>query len=193
MNQDVRSAIMDLLRVGVKEYDSTTESHIQRYVLSPKEIHLKINVNKKQKINLSNVYFHLEKLRGKGYIKTVAEIKIKRQIVNYYGRTAKLFLLSGSQKENNDWLSDFFLAINKNFDKNELAKLNNKFQTVFKNSYELRRQWLENNQEILSQSNLDPRNIYKFLTILDSASEPIREILVEFRKLLNYPTDKGQD
>lgn len=193
LNQEVRSAIMDLLRVGIKEYDSINRCTIQRYVLSPKEIHQKINQDRKQKIKLSNVYFHIDKLKENNLIEIVAEIKIKRQIVNYYGRTAKLFLLIGSEKQTFDWLIDLFQSLNKKIDRNHLQKLNKEFQVSFRETDKERREWLEKNQNVLTQFNLDPRTIYKFLTILDSASEPVRKILVEYRKLLSYPKVERED
>jgi hypothetical protein len=89
---EVRSEIMDLMRIGYEEFNPLTEQSIVRHTFTAKEVLALIQDKTQIKLKLSNVYFHLKLLQEKGFIEPIASIKKGKTTTTFFGRKAKLFV-----------------------------------------------------------------------------------------------------
>ncbi len=190
--QEVRSAILDILRSGIEEYDERDLVRI-RHVLSVKELHKIINERISKKIKLSNVYFHLNQLRDREFVQIVASIKKGRQITHYYGRTAKLFLWMG--KENDNFKDNYFIALIQTFNPDITSEtIEELYKSLLLNKLEIHNQakmWLENNVEELTELNVDTRYVYNFLKSILRCDPSSIEVYNKINELLNISVDSN--
>jgi hypothetical protein len=189
--QEVRSAILDILRTGIEEYDEDRDLIQARHVFSVKELHKIIKKRLSKKIKLSNVYFHLNQLKDREFVQIVATIKEGRQITHYYGRTAKLFLWGG--KEENDPKVSKFITLMQYFNPDLTSEtIKGHYESLMEISLESHirvKTWLENNVEKLTELNVDTRDVYSFLKSIDRCNPKSIEVYNKINELLNFPGD----
>ncbi|MFW9778427.1 MAG: hypothetical protein ACFFE8_06185 [Candidatus Heimdallarchaeota archaeon] len=191
---EVRSAIMDLMRLGSEEFDPVTETTVVRHAFTAKEMLALIRSQIKKKITLSNVYFHLGLLEEKGFIEPIASIKIGRTTTSFFGRKAKLFFAladSGKEEFLEDDKTGKFLALLAEMDPsasltdhkelmNQLRERRNELHSSIK-------KWisLEENEKMLVKLNIDLRDLYGFLLFVLSESQLPNETSLKMAKILN--------
>lgn len=189
--QEVRSAILDILRTGIEEYDEALDVTRFRHVFSVKELHKLMKERISKKIKLSNVYFHLNQLKNREFVQIVTSIKEGRQITHYYGRTAKLFLWGG--KEDADVKVKKFIALMQHFNPDLPSETIEKlFESLLQTSFKSHKRvklWLENNVVKLTELNLDTRDVYSFLKSIDRCNSKSIEVYNKINELLNFPID----
>ena len=189
--QEVRSAILDILRKGIEEYDENKDLIRVRHVFSVKELHKLIKERRSKKVKLSNVYFHLNQLRDREFVQIVATIKEGRQITHYYGRTAKLFLWGG--KEESDPRISKFITLMKFFNPDLTSEtIKEHYESLIQISLESHNRvktWLENNVEKLTELNVDTRDVYNFLKSIDRCNPKSIEVYNKINELLNFTGD----
>ncbi|MFX0126090.1 MAG: hypothetical protein ACFFAE_20885 [Candidatus Hodarchaeota archaeon] len=191
--QEVRSAILDILRNGIEEYDERHDLVRNRHVFSVKELHKLIKERISKKIKLSNVYFHLNQLKDREFVQIVTSIKEGRQITHYYGRTAKLFLWMG--KEQNDSEYSHFTTLMQFFNPDITSEtVKELFKSLLQIKLEVHnrvKMWMENNVDILTELNVDTRDFYNFLKSIDRCNPRSIEVYNKINELLNFPMDSN--
>ena len=197
VKQEVRSEILDVLRKGIEEYDEKQDLIEVRHVFSAKELHKLIKERLSIKIKISNVYFHLNKLLDKGYVQIVTSIKEGRQITHFYGRTARLFLWMGEPLDTTDVndeskFSDFIIILkrfNPDLTSVTINELFRSFLQVYQETHGRAKKWMEKNIEILTELNVDTRDVYKSLRLIDRSDSKTIETYNKIMKLLNFPEE----
>ena len=195
VHQEVRSEILDILREGIKEFDESEDQEVIRHVLSSKELHKIIKQNLKTKIKLSNVYFHLHKLEEKGYVEIITSIKEGRHITHYYGRKARLYLWIGEpfeeikEKSKFQNIVDILKHFNPELSLDSIESLLNSLVKSKKKTHNLIKQWIESNENVLIDLNLDIRDLYRFLAMIDRCDPTTIELHNKITKLLNFPAN----
>ncbi len=197
--QEVRSAILDILRNGIEEYDERRDLIEIRHVFSVKELHKLIREKISKKIKLSNVYFHLNQLKERGFVQIVTSIKEGRQITHFYGRTAKLFLWMGETLDETELTDDSifhkFMALMQHFNSDLTVET---IETLYKSLLNTKQEthnrvkmWMENNLEKLTELNMDTRDVYNFLRSIDRCNPESIEVHNKIIRLLNFPIDSN--
>ncbi|MHA2246693.1 MAG: hypothetical protein ACXADY_17250 [Candidatus Hodarchaeales archaeon] len=197
VKQEVRSEILNVLRKGIEEYDEKQNLVEIRHVFSAKELHKLIKESLSIKIKISNVYFHLNKLIDKGYVQIVTSIKEGRQITHFYGRTARLFLWMGEPLDTTDVtdeskFSDFIIILkrfNPDLTSETVNNLFRSFLQVRQETHDRAKRWMEKNLEIVTELNVDTRDVYKFLMSIDRCDSKTIETYNKLMKLLNFPEE----
>lgn len=197
--QEVRSAILDILRNGIEEYDEKNDLVDIRHVFSVKELHKLIRERTSKKIKLSNVYFHLNQLKERGFVQIVTSIKEGRQITHFYGRTAKLFLWMGEALDETEATDDSkyldFIALMQHFNPDlTLENIEPLYKSLLQTNQETHnrvKSWMENNLEKLTELNMDTRDVYNFLKSIDRCNPRSVKVHNKIITLLNFPTDSN--
>lgn len=172
VKQPTRSAIIEMLRTGIK--DEKSENNL-RFALNAHEIQQHLN-EQGIKTSLQNVYFHLNNLLDGGLIKEIAIIKEGRFNRRYYGRTAKLFLdvffkeannIDIKIDENKTKILNLIKASNSNREPKNAEEI---VESFLKERYALYAEiddkldkWFKNNAESLIDFNIDVLQTYHFL------------------------------
>jgi DNA-binding transcriptional ArsR family regulator len=196
IKQEIRSEILDVLREGVQEYDENNNIVEIRYAFSVKELHKLIKERIKTRIKISNVYFHLNRLREKGYIEIITSISEGRQTTHYFGRTARLFLWMGEPLETKKIAEDTaylnFVTLLKQFKPNLTSEFIEELYTSFIHArlegHQRIKQWIKKNEEQLVTLNMDTRDLYQFLKSIDNCTTTIIEVNNKIARLLDFPT-----
>lgn len=191
---EIRSAIMDLMRLGHEEFDPVTKKSVVRHAFTAKEILTLIRSQTKKNTKLSNVYFHLGLLEEKGFIEPIASIKIGRTTTSFFGRKAKLFFAladSGKEEFLEDDKAGKFLALLAKMDPgaslNDHKELMNQLRERRNELHSSIKKWisLEENEKILVKLNIDLRDLYGFLLFVLSESQFPNEASLKMAKILN--------
>ena len=191
VRQEVRSAILDILRKGIEEYDEKNDLIRNRHVFSVKELHKLIKEKLSKKIKLSNVYFHLNQLKDREFVQIVTSIKEGRRITHYYGRTAKLFLWMGKEQKDAEYnnFTDLMQYFNPEIDSETIKEL---FMSLIQSKLEIHnraKMWLEKNVAVLTELNVDTRDFYNFLKSIDRCNPRSIKVYTKINELLNFPVD----
>ncbi|MHA2365886.1 MAG: hypothetical protein ACXAC7_18145 [Candidatus Hodarchaeales archaeon] len=193
-NQEIRSLILDILREGQEE-TLTNDLKAIRHVFTVKEIYRFLKTKTKQRLKLSIVYFHLNELEKQKYISIITSVNIGRHKVNYYGRSARLYLfidkssnkiLESKEYQTYKRIIQYF---NPELPETEISTLFQNYQQLIKGSYDRIEHWIETNCDLLVDANCDFRDIYNFLHIIDNYNPSIVKLHSEFAKLFNFPTE----
>ncbi|MFW9995055.1 MAG: hypothetical protein ACFFD4_23660 [Candidatus Odinarchaeota archaeon] len=185
-SQEVRSLILAVLREGI------VEDKQSRHALSAKELFKTVKKRMDAKIKLSNIYFHLDKLQNQGYVQIVTSIKEGRHITHYFGRTARLFLFSGRQDDKQkrfQTLNKLLQHFNPERPEESNRRLFDRAERAWEESEKKLNKWMERNEEILLELDIDLRQIYSFLMEVDTFSSGAIELNTEFAKLLRFPPE----
>ena len=197
VQQEVRSAILDILRKGIEEYNENLDLVEVRHVFSAKELYKLIKERISVQIKISNIYFHLNRLKDSGYVQIVASIKEGRQITHFYGRTARLFLWTGEPLDKtevtNDSVHHNFMTLLQHFNPNLTSEtINVLYRSFFQakqENHDQVKKWMEKNIEILTELNVDTRDIYKFLMLIDRCDSKTIEVSNKILTLFNFPDE----
>ncbi|MFX0171165.1 MAG: hypothetical protein ACFE9L_04535 [Candidatus Hodarchaeota archaeon] len=197
INQEIRSELLDILREGVEEYNEEKKISEIRHAFSVKELHKLIKERVKTKIKISNVYFHLNKLKEKDYIEIVTSIREGRQITHFFGRTAKLFLWIGEPVETNKLSEDTnylkFATLLEHFAPNVISESSKELymaaMQIKKEGHEKIRQWIEKNEELLMRLNMDTRDLFQFLISIYQCDPTVIEMNRKIARLIDFPCD----
>jgi len=176
MNQEIRSEILDILREGILD-DSilNNERRRRRYALNAQELQKFVGERLQREITLSNIYFHLQKLKEIDCVQELVSIREGKYNVAYFGRTAKLFSSSirDSEKirEKLNTLRKLFIrllpSLNPKIDKETIMNLFDEIYQYRLEREQLRFAWLEKHAELLTDLEFDILIIDKFLMELD--------------------------
>jgi len=181
MNQEVRSVILDILREGILDdvFFEKDGKKRRRYALNAQELQKHIEKRLEREITISNVYFHLQKLKEIDCIQELVSIREGKYNVAYFSRTAKLF--SSSIKESakagdieavRKFIIQLLPSVNPTIHKETIMNL---FDEIYQ--YRLKREkrrfeWLEKHADLITDLEFDILTIDKFLMELDG-SDPI--------------------
>lgn len=176
--QPIRGYILEILREGIEEIDPNTTLKIKRHVLTARELYIQV---KKKLVSgtsctLSNIYFHLSVLEeDPGYIKEVLTIKSGKQKIKYFGRTAKLFLYKDSNiskelAKTKNIIAELSIIINilqpsvtEEQVKSLFTKYSDKRIEAEFNSSDQVTKWIAQHETLLSEHNIDIRDLHDFL------------------------------
>lgn len=193
IHQEVRSEILDILREGIEEYDDSVDRSIIRHVFSSKELHKLIKERLATKIKVSNVYFHLHKLEENGFVEIIASIKEGRHVTHYFGRTARLFLWIGEPieelKENSKFknIVSVLKHFNPDLPSDSIDLLLTSLVESKKETHTLIKNWIEVNEDLIIKLNLDVRDLYTFLVMINRSDPSTSELHKKIADMLNFP------
>ncbi|MFX1284013.1 MAG: hypothetical protein ACFFB5_10175 [Promethearchaeota archaeon] len=194
VEQEVRSAILNLLREGIEEYNEEQDLIEMRHVFSAKELRKLINERISKRIKISNVYFHINTLKDNGYLQIVTSIKEGRQITHFYGRTARLFLWIGEPLEKAKITEDsiylnlkvLLKQFHPDLASEDIKELYRSFLQIKQETHDRVKLWMEKNVEILTKLNVDTREVYSFLKSIDQCNSHTIEIYHRIMKFINF-------
>ncbi|MHA1966218.1 MAG: winged helix-turn-helix domain-containing protein [Candidatus Hodarchaeales archaeon] len=194
ISQGVRSQIVDLFREGKEEFDPNSEKNVIRHAFSAKEILAHIQRILDVKITLQNIYFHLSKLEDAGFITRITSIKEGRHSTHFFGRTARLFLHIGSSSEK-DFLTDEKLQkitsllekLNPGISLDDQISIFNELEESSAKARERIKHWMEKNEKLIIELNIDFRDAYEILYMIDRFDKAAIEIARKIAKLFKYP------
>ncbi|UCE12364.1 MAG: winged helix-turn-helix transcriptional regulator [Candidatus Heimdallarchaeota archaeon] len=192
VKQEIRSAILDTLREGIMEYDEQNDRVHTRHVFSAKELQKIIGKRVSIKIKISNVYFHLNKLKDKGLIEIVESIKEGRQITHYFGRTARLFLWIGDLDDVKEKFKPFHFLLeqfNPDLESDAIQELFSSVMRTQSETHDRVKRWMEKHEDMIMRSNIDTRDLYVFLKSIDNCNRTTIEFYKKITDLLNFPTE----
>ena len=199
LKQEIRNAIFNLLKEGIVEKHPVTKKEVRRHLLNAKEIKYYISLNKgnstknekdEDKITFQNLYFHLNTLEKAGIIKIVDEIKIKKKLISYYGRTAKNYLLDDiKDKEelkllDKKELVDFLLKINPNVPEQEIISVLTKIKDIKFLNRDFIISWLNEFGSEMDNFNLEFKELFTLINFLKIDDPEISKAIDELGKLL---------
>ncbi|MFW9914107.1 MAG: hypothetical protein ACFFGZ_00730 [Candidatus Thorarchaeota archaeon] len=195
----VRRSIMRILRTGIiEEFQSQKR---RRHALTAQEIldRLPKYLEGRSGIkapSLTNLYFHLDKLEHGQWklIQPVAILREKRKKrrfpITYYGRTARIFLYTGS-KDHLEEKTTLFSAIaqlmkrvHPEIQLEDLNGLLEKVVTFQKTRAVQISEWIVKHDDHLLDGNILPGDILDCLEMLDAIHPEYQKILKEISELL---------
>jgi DNA-binding transcriptional ArsR family regulator len=193
--QEVRSAILDILREGILDtspLDKTKKR--RRHAISAQECQKHVSERLERKVKLSNIYFHLNRLEELGLISEIVTIKGKKHDIAYYGRTAQLFHFGGSdpeyKTEDEERIQQTITKIIKTLNPAvETSKITELFEAVFTHKEvqtKARGTWMAENSDLLDSLEFDILDIDKFLELMQMATPEGYQLAKEFSQLLKF-------
>lgn len=198
INQEIRSEILDLLRVGIEESRIIENKEIKhRHALNAKEIMEYVSERMNQSLKLSNIYFHLQQLEENGFIMEVASVREGKHNVRYYGRIAKVFVFiehyddPDKQKKEvkyvHSQISRLLKEINPKYNQKKLKILLNDIFRYQKVRFETMVEWFEKQSETLEKANINVLKLYSFLELNRAYDQQGVELYKELLMALNIP------
>jgi hypothetical protein len=161
----------------------------KRHAFTARELLDIISENIEKSIKLPNILFHLEKLMSAKMVEVVEEMKEGKTKVRYFGRTAKLFLFGGIDKE--FVKKEFFTPISRliKYYNPEMATsdVDNFFydyftvQEAFNNRIT---KWIEDNHEVINELNIDVLALFEILGRMGSIDNELHEFTKKLGSLL---------
>ncbi|MHA1966651.1 MAG: hypothetical protein ACW964_02500 [Candidatus Hodarchaeales archaeon] len=195
MNQEVRSEILDLLREGILDDSVFNNGKTRRrYALNAQELQKHIEERLHREITLSNVYFHLQKLKEIDCIQELVSIREGKYNVAYFSRTAKLFSSSlrdsDKTRKKLNALKKLFIrllpSLNPTIKKETIMNLFDEIYQYRLEREKLRFIWLEKHAEFLTDLEFDILIIDKFLMELDGSDVKGSRLYSQVSDILNY-------
>ncbi|MFX0123080.1 MAG: hypothetical protein ACFFAE_05540 [Candidatus Hodarchaeota archaeon] len=193
MNQEVRSEILDILREGILDDSVSFKGKTRRrYALNAQELQKHIEERLQREITLSNVYFHIQKLKEIDCVQELVSIREGKYNVAYFSRTAKLFCSSIQDKmrENLNSLRKLFIrllpSINPTIKKETIMNIFDEIYQYRLERKQLRINWLEKHAELLTDLEFDILIIDKFLMELDGSDTEGSRLYSQISELINY-------
>ncbi|MHA2251293.1 MAG: hypothetical protein ACXAD7_13100 [Candidatus Kariarchaeaceae archaeon] len=189
-SQVIRGAIVYVLKNGIyDEYPGTGEQR-RRRVLSASEIKEEVEKRLEEPVKKANLYFHLDKLETRGFIKVVETIASGKRNTTYYGRTAKVF--SPKYTGNNQFVlhkSEAFVEIiqrlNPDIDKKEILNTVSMIDGFNNYDTEAYVAWLEKEEEHLRGLDIDFVELSSAFSLFRRYSPTVIEGLAKLADLLN--------
>ncbi|MFW9916917.1 MAG: hypothetical protein ACFFGZ_15025 [Candidatus Thorarchaeota archaeon] len=191
--QEVRSAILDILRKGIAD-DYTKQNNLpNRHALSAPEMMPYLKERLGEDIRLPNVYFHLEKLEKANLVRKITKRLEGKHYVTYYGRTCKL-IIGGMSKWDEDEikgsesLSDAFRmaeALNADFDRQKANDLVDKIIERKERLYHMEKEWLAKNHPLILDLDVGVLELFEFMTRFLRVRDPVlQDLLLQFNQEL---------
>ena len=192
MNQEVRGVILDILREGILD-DSIKSKTRRRYALNAQELQKYVGERLQRELTLSNIYFHIQKLREIDCVQELVSIREGKYNVAYFSRTAKLFCSSIQDSEKNEKfnvLRKLFLRLIPFLDPTiKKETIMNLFDEIYQYRLEreqLRFKWLEKHAELLTDLEFDILPIDEFLKTLEGSDSKGSQLYSQLSNLINY-------
>lgn len=148
-------------------------------------------------ITIQNIYFHLSKLEEAGIITRITSIKEGIHSTHYFGRTARLFVHVGSSSQKG-FLSDekvekimkLLEVLNHGLSIEAQIKVFDELQEKTDEARERIKKWMAENEKVIIEINIDFRDIYEMLFLLERFDESILETTQKMAKLFKYPSQE---
>ncbi len=189
--QEIRNAILEILRTGIKDEIVEDKNSVKRYALSAAEMLPLLNKKLTEPVKITKIYFHLDKLEEANLIKKIITRLEGKNYVSYYGRTSKIIILRDQDElENKEKtfqrdLSNLLKTINPKINTKKITKLTKKIFARHRELFEQETNWLEKNHDIIANLGIDFRELlmfFKFTTrghdsiLFSSHSELYKEL-----------------
>lgn len=179
LHHENRYIILRALKTGVQETEPISYT---RRVLTAQEILEFIKINQNDEFKLTNVYFHLDKLKEKGFIKEVTTIGTGKRPKTFYGRTAKIFINSESMSEdieNDEFYKKLFKIVkflNPGMSEEEIKKpFKDLNSIVYDKESDILQKWFEDHKDLLDELDIDFARLYQyFAKLLDFHNDFIK-------------------
>ena len=104
IGQEVRSSILKILREGIDDQRNENEAPKKRYALNVADLLKYVNESvtappDKDSFSKQNIYFHIKALKDAKLVREIGQIRKGRHSVTYYGRTARMFLITDTDPQ----------------------------------------------------------------------------------------------
>ncbi|MFX1514228.1 MAG: winged helix-turn-helix domain-containing protein [Promethearchaeota archaeon] len=189
INQDVRGAILDLLREGIED-EIKAGTKRRRFSLNARELQKYVNNRLLTPIKLSNIYFHLQKLEKQNLIQVVAIKKEGKHHAAYYGRTAKFFIFNDTSKEirtiMRQTLHTLIARINPKWENRRINLLLDNFFNHKENQFKSALAWIEKHEDLLTNLEVDIGEIYFLLEHLGISDSQISSSYRQLAESLQF-------
>ncbi|MHA2101672.1 MAG: hypothetical protein ACW99A_23730, partial [Candidatus Kariarchaeaceae archaeon] len=182
----IQYAITKILRRGIEE-----KTGRKRHFLTANELLDEVNKRREgidNPIKISMLYYHLDKLIEVEFVKYVYHVE-GRHKRKYFGRTAKFYLFSDSEKEN-DKMKQYFSPISKllvHFNPEINVEKYEKYvdeikeaQSAFSNKLV---EWMRENHELLFELEIDALELFSSLNSFLIGQSSIKKL---YSPLLNH-------
>lgn len=192
LDQEIRSAIVDKLAVGIE--DEFQDKKKIRHAMSATEIRKALNKKRSEenKINSSNLYFHLQKLEEANLVTVVGQIPTGKRLTTYYGRTAKSFVPRYTEKEKghlckelaNEALIPYTQQINPDVAADEIEKIIKQANKINESNLQGYKEWIRENERSFRDIDLDFRRLLHLYNLLNNMDKDTFEALQKLSELL---------
>jgi Fe2+ or Zn2+ uptake regulation protein len=191
VDQEFRGTILEILRKGIIDEQGLPTRH----AMSASEMLPKIQEKLESEVQLTNIYFHLEKLEKAGLIREVTKRKKKeeRHYVKYYGRTSKLIICGKSEDTESQkvrFLNPVYRlgeTLKIDIDKQKLNEIAEAIQHRTDELYQIEKEWIKRNHETISNLDIDVLDLFVFMKEYLRGSDPVAQNLISrFYKELKF-------
>ncbi|MFX1511240.1 MAG: hypothetical protein ACFFCQ_01485 [Promethearchaeota archaeon] len=189
--QEFRGAILDILRIGVLDDYAKEKGLPRRHAMSAPEMLPYLKEKLEYDVRLSNVYFHLEKLENAQLIRKIAKRLEEKHYITYYGRTSKLIIHQSPKDfelhESKEIKHVYKLSkiIKGDFNEQKLNEIVGKISQRYNELYEMEKEWIKNNHDMLFRQDIDVLEFYGFIANLLRGRDSIfHDLLSQFYKEL---------
>ncbi len=198
IGQEVRSSILKMLREGINDQITTDEAPKKRYALNVADLLKYVNESvtappDKDSFSKQNIYFHIKALKDAKLVREIGQIRKGRHSVTYYGRTARMFLITDTDPQEETPLKgeccakdkpivDLVKELNPERNIKEIEDIFTKYRNEHNQKSDMIVAWIEKHEKLLTTMNADIIKIYTFLVKLCTNEIPAaKEITTLFK------------
>ncbi|MHA2251209.1 MAG: hypothetical protein ACXAD7_12670 [Candidatus Kariarchaeaceae archaeon] len=190
----VRKAIIHVLREGIEDKSEFNRESKKRYAMSMYELlplvneYLKKSDEKNFKpVKQTALYYHRDELDKAGFIKFAAKFVEGKRIVEYYCRTAKVFMVQDEESpyfQSQQLINQLIKQISPEADNDELLELYTDLNESMDEARRKSRLWIKENENILNS--LDTDLIELSNVLLDTLAFTHPKLSSTFKKLSTF-------
>ena len=184
-----RPTILRVLRAGVVDRFEEEPVERVRRALKAEEIRVRLK-EEGVKVSKTSLYFHLGVLEEHGLIEVVNKVLEGRHMVAYYGRTARGFIHRDPEESLEKYRRYFkeagrlAKANRPGLDLGIVEELAEEYMGILQRRDAALGDWMEENEELISENDVDFYSIFEFIKSLDSTSPEYVEFMGKVSKTL---------
>ncbi|MCY3410478.1 MAG: hypothetical protein INQ03_02470 [Candidatus Heimdallarchaeota archaeon] len=163
---EVRELILKIMRNGIHDDIFNTGTPRVRHAMTPKTLLELVNLQLKKPVKLSNIYFHLDKLKEFEMIKSVAILYEGKYKQTYFGRTSKLYVFNKNKNrdiENMKIAESVIKTLNPELSEESISEAVKQYLNRKNNSREKIFDWFTKHEQDLRKKEFDTLSIWNIL------------------------------
>ena len=184
-----RPAVLRILREGVVDRFEEEPVERVRRALKAEEIRVRLK-EEGAKVSKTSLYFHLGVLEEHGLIEVVNKVLEGRHMVAYYGRTARGFIHRDPEESLEKYRRYFkeagrlAKANRPGLDLGIVEELAEEYMGILQRRDAALGDWMAENEELISENDVDFYSIFEFIKSIDSTSPEYVEFMGKVSKTL---------